>query len=252
MVCVFLKDLTHWWSHCWHGWASGVKGSCVSKLCSLLLHAAHDEPCDGRMLLPGTWTSEGPVCVWWGCSSVHFCPPWLLLTVSTALMSKVWVTARDMSPITLIYSKNSASNSSCKTTWDKQEKKNKKNTNLTDHISNLISFVNYIIYSCSTCGILFFISLVHYFTYYPFSSSVVFQASWFSPPGCEGWADTYTAMLRSVLKLYWNCRRWRTRRGESKTLCENITNLHYFNINTEAMQHNIQRWKRYHKAPKYQ
>lgn len=30
---------------------SGVKGSCVSALCSFLLHAAHDELCDGKMLL---------------------------------------------------------------------------------------------------------------------------------------------------------------------------------------------------------
>lgn len=164
MVCVFLKDLTHWRSHCWHGWASGVKGSCVSKLCSFFLHAAHDELCDGRMLLPGIWTSEGPVCVWWGCSSVHFCPPWLLLTVSTALMSKVWVTARDMSPITLIYSRHSTINTSCETTWDKQEKKH---TNLTHYISNLMSFVNYILYSLEFCTsfhwsiILHIIPLVH-------------------------------------------------------------------------------------------
>ncbi len=29
----------------------GVNGSCVSELCSFLLHAAHDELCDGKMLL---------------------------------------------------------------------------------------------------------------------------------------------------------------------------------------------------------
>lgn len=31
--------------------ASGANGSCVSELCSFLLHAAHDELCDGKMLL---------------------------------------------------------------------------------------------------------------------------------------------------------------------------------------------------------
>lgn len=58
-----------------------------------------------------------------------------------------------------------------------------------------------IIYSTAVHPDLLLNFIGYYFTNGPFGPSAVFQASCFCPSGCENRVESYTAMLRSVLKL---------------------------------------------------